>query len=635
MPIDLEQDDLQTALKKLKAREMTFRKMESLAKLGSWEVDLVTKQSIWSDESYKTYGLDKETTKPTLELFLSHLIPQDVQRAQTTLAKAMQTGEQTTFQSKLIRKDGVILDILINGQVIYDENNNPSKLIGTTQDITQQVKSQREAKEFQDLIEYSSNEIYIIDFNTYKYLYVNEGATKALGYTKEELLNMAIFDINPTLNYSKANIIKDKALVYGKTINRTTHKRKDGSTYNVQSFIHQIIFKDKKAIVIFDTDITKQVEDEELLKKQAELLHHQANHDTLTKLPNRKLFNDRLVQSIKNAKRDNKKFALLFIDLDQFKKINDSLGHHIGDEVLIEASKRLQNSIRENDTLARLGGDEFTIILKNISNAEDASKVSQKIIDAMKEAIKVNQHTLFISASVGISIYPNDTQDKNELIKFADSAMYKAKEVGRNCYQYYSKELTTLTFEKIVMENSLRIAIKEKQFVVYYQPQYNGATGKIKGMEALVRWIHPELGLVPPFKFIPIAEENGLVVEIDRLVMKDAMLEFTKWYTDGFNPGALSLNLAMKQLSRDDFIDFLLNTIDETNFEINNLELEVTEGEIMKNPDASIKQLQQLSDMGIRLAIDDFGTGYSSLSYLKKTTTQQTKNRPIFYKRYT
>ena len=159
MPIDLEQDDLQTALKKLKAREMTFRKMESLAKLGSWEVDLVTKQSIWSDESYKTYGLDKETTKPTLELFLSHLIPQDLQRAQTTLAKAMQTGELTTFQSKLIKEDGVILDILINGQVIYDENNNPSKLIGTTQDITQQVKSQREAKEFQDLIEYSSNEI--------------------------------------------------------------------------------------------------------------------------------------------------------------------------------------------------------------------------------------------------------------------------------------------------------------------------------------------------------------------------------------------------------------------------------------------------------------------------------------------
>jgi diguanylate cyclase (GGDEF)-like protein len=311
--------------------------------------------------------------------------------------------------------------------------------------------------------------------------------------------------------------------------------------------------------------------------------------------------------------------------LDQFKKINDSLGHHIGDEVLIEVAKRLTNAIREEDTLARLGGDEFTIILKDVKNIQSASTVAQKIIEIIKEPILISSHTLYISSSIGISMYPDDSTNDDNLIKYADAAMYKAKDEGRDNYQFYSSEMTAFAFERVVIESSLKMAIKEEQFEVYFQPQFKATSNKIIGMEALVRWIHPSIGPVSPEKFIPIAEESGLIIEIDNIVMKKAMTQFAKWHSDGLNPGILALNLAMKQLNDKDFIVKLLNTMNITKFKPQWLELEVTEGQVMNNPESSIKKLNKISTMGIEIAIDDFGTGYSSLSYLKKLPLDKLK----------
>ena len=625
MPIDIIKDDLETAMKKLKAREESFKRLESISQLGSWEVDLKTNKSIWSDQSYKIYGLDKQSTQPSLELFLSKLLPKYIPIAQKELAKAMQSGKTTTFQAQITRADGKIIDILINGQVIFDENNLPSKLIGSTQDITRQIDTQRELKEFSELIESSTNEIYIIDFDTFEYLYVNNGASKELGYTKEELLNMSIFDINPNLTLEEAKKIKDLGLKHGKVLNRTIHKRKNGTIYHVQSLLHGIKYKNQDAIVIFDIDITQQIENELLLKKQTQRLNYQATHDSLTNLPNRMLFKDRLAQIIATSKRNSTQFALLFIDLDQFKKINDSLGHHIGDDVLIEAAKRFKATLRDEDTLARLGGDEFTIILKNIKNVESVSVVAKKIIDVIKKPIISNGHRLFISSSIGISIFPQDATIKDDLIKYADAAMYKAKDEGRDNFQFYSSEMTSLAFKRITIENNLRIAIKEEQFLVYFQPQIDASKKKIMGMEALIRWKHPELGFIFPDQFIPIAEESGLIIEIDRIVMKSAMKQFKKWYDDGLNPGVLALNLAMKQLYKDDFIDILVETMNSLNFSPKWLELEVTEGQIMNNPNEAILKLNELKSLGIEIAIDDFGTGYSSLSYLKKLPVDKLK----------
>jgi diguanylate cyclase (GGDEF)-like protein/PAS domain S-box-containing protein len=537
----------------------------------------------------------------------------------------MQTGKVTSFQCKIKRENGQIADILINGQVVYNEENQPSKIFGTTQDITDLVAMKEHSDELAELIEHSSNEIYIVCFDTLNYLYANKGARKALGYTLDEFLSMNIYDANPYLTEAKVEKLKKELLENDYVLNRTEHQRKGGSIYHVQSYIHKLKYNGVNAYVIFDIDITQTIEAERKVQKQSEQLYHQAHHDTLTDLPNRTLFKDRLSQAVISAKRNEKAFALLFIDLDQFKKINDSLGHHIGDEVLVEASKRLKANIREEDTLARLGGDEFTIILKDIKNIQDVSTISQKIVQAIKEPIEVHGHTLYISSSVGISLYPQDSLNPHDLIKYADTAMYKAKDEGRDNFQFYSSDMTALAFERVVMESSLRMAIKEEQFVVYFQPQYNAISNTIVGMEALVRWQHPTLGLVPPGKFIPIAEESGLIVEIDQIVMRKAMQQFSLWHKEGLNPGTLSLNLAMKQLNEKYFIQMLLDMMHDLEFQPKWLELEVTEGQVMNNPDASIEKLRTISDLGIELAIDDFGTGYSSLAYLKKLPLNKLK----------
>jgi diguanylate cyclase (GGDEF)-like protein/PAS domain S-box-containing protein len=623
MPIDIDNDSPEIALRKLQARESVLQQFEEIAALGSWEVDLITKKSIWSDESYKIYGIE-HGTEVNLNTFFSVILPEYSIKAKQLLTKAIETKKLLKFTCKIKRGDGAIRDLLINGRVIYNEDQ-AIKLIGTTQDITELTHIKEEAKELAELLEHSSTEIYIVEAETFRYLYVNKGACAALGYTREELLKKYINEINPYLTTEEIYTLKEKLLLGEKALIRTIHQRKNGSTYHVQSYLYYLTYRGKEAAVLFDTDITKMIELEQEHIKQTKALQHQAYHDHLTQLPNRTLFQDRLEQSIISAKRNEEKFALLFLDLDQFKKINDSLGHHAGDKVLIEVAKRFKTVLREEDTLSRLGGDEFTIILKNIKNEKSAALVAQKLLSSMSAPIEITYHTLHLSVSIGISIYPSDSLIQEDLLKYADTAMYKAKDEGRNNFQFYSADMTQKAFEKVVMENSLRVAIKEEQFQVYFQPQYNALNNKITGMEALVRWIHPHLGVISPVEFIPIAEENGLIIDIDTIVMKKAMKQFAKWYKKGLQPGVLALNLSMKQLSDNNFLTNLLRTMKKYSFQASWLELEVTEGQMMTNPEQSIKKLQRLSDMGIEIAIDDFGTGYSSLSYLKKLPLHKLK----------
>ncbi|MGB3962462.1 MAG: EAL domain-containing protein [Sulfurimonas sp.] len=631
MPTELLSESLALAVKKLEARENSMRQFEELSNLGSWEIDLKTNATIWSKQTYRIYA-EELSVEPDLVLFFSHVLAEDLQSAQIALQNAIKNGSVTSFQCRIRRCNGEIAYVIINGQVIYDDAKNPLKIIGTTQDITQLKTIQEHSDELAQLIEYSSNEIYIVNLETFQYLYANKGACAALGYTFDEFLSMNIYDINPYLLKEKVSKLKEELLISGHVLNRSEHKRKDGSLYHVQSYIHKLKYNGVNAYVIFDTDISKSIEAERQLQRQSLQLYHQAHHDTLTDLPNRTLFKDRLAQAIISAKRNTKAFALLFIDLDQFKKINDSLGHHVGDEVLIEASRRFKNNLREEDTLARLGGDEFTIILKEIKTLQDIAAICQKMIQAIKEPMEIDGHILYISSSIGISLYPQDALSSHDLIKYADTAMYKAKDEGRDNFQFYSSDMTALAFERVVMESSLRMAIKEQQFVVYFQPQYNISQNAIIGMEALIRWKHPSLGLVAPSKFIPIAEESGLIIEIDQIVMKLAMKQFALWYAQGLNPGVLSLNLAMKQLGEKYFIEMLLETMHGIGFKPEWLELEVTEGQVMNNPDASIEKLKKISDIGVELAIDDFGTGYSSLAYLKKMPLNKLKIDRSFVK---
>jgi diguanylate cyclase (GGDEF)-like protein len=360
------------------------------------------------------------------------------------------------------------------------------------------------------------------------------------------------------------------------------------------------------------------------LDEQRETLEYQANHDSLTNLPNRALFMDRLNQSINIARRDNKKLALLFIDLDHFKEINDSLGHEIGDKILVEFTRVISTRIRSADTLSRLGGDEFCVILNDVRDVDSITDFILELMEMSKNAYLIDNHTLYMSMSVGVSIYPNDGVSAGALLKNADAAMYKAKDSGRSAYSFYDEKMTATAVERVYLEMELRKAFVRDELVAYFQPQMNGKTGALVGMEALARWNHSTMGLVFPDRFIPLAESNGMIIELDRIIMTQALGQFKQWKLDGLNPGKLSMNLAIKQLESEDFYDFIINLLDLKSCSYENIEFEITESQIMKNPEKSIEILNKISDLGISIAIDDFGTGYSSLAYLKRLPIKKT-----------
>ena len=362
-----------------------------------------------------------------------------------------------------------------------------------------------------------------------------------------------------------------------------------------------------------------------ILNEQQDKLAFQASHDSLTDLPNRVLFLDRLENSMKVAKRHDKHIAVLFLDLDHFKEINDSLGHEIGDKVLIEVARRMQKQMRHSDTLSRFGGDEFAIILNDLEEVDDINYIVEKGMRSFKKPFVIGNNTLHISLSVGISIYPNDGDSPQQLLKNSDAAMYKAKSNGRNTYSYYDEVMTKKAYERIYLETELRKAFKRDELIVYYQPQMDAATDCLIGMEALVRWKHPEMGFVYPDKFIPLAESNGMIVELDRIVMQQAIQDFKKWHEAGLTPSKLSLNLAMKQIEESDFLEFFKKLMSREKCSFEYIEFEVTETQVMSNPIESIEALRKISDLGVSIAVDDFGTGYSSLAYLKRLPINKLK----------
>ena len=360
-----------------------------------------------------------------------------------------------------------------------------------------------------------------------------------------------------------------------------------------------------------------------VMSKTKELIH-QSNYDLLTGLPNRVLFLDRLEKAIENAKKHQRIVGLLFIDIDKFQNINESFGYNVGDEVLKEIANKLLVLIGESDTLSRLSGDELTIIIENPESIDAITQLAQRILELFKKQILIKEESLYVSVSVGISLYPKDALTSKDILKNADAAMHKAKENGRNNFQYYSASLTRQASERLKMQIALMRAIENREFVVYYQPQINIQNNKLLGMEALVRW-KKEDGMVSPAEFIPLAEETGLIVEIDRLVMDMAIKQFAQWCEAGLEPGILSLNLAVKHLESDFFIALLRKKIQKYNFKTESLELEVTESDLMRDTNKAIRDLHAIHALGIRIALDDFGTGYSSLSYLKKLPIDKLK----------
>jgi diguanylate cyclase (GGDEF)-like protein/PAS domain S-box-containing protein len=345
---------------------------------------------------------------------------------------------------------------------------------------------------------------------------------------------------------------------------------------------------------------------------------HSAQHDPVTNLPNRVLLNDRITQSIALARRQKKPLAVIFLDLDHFKYINDSLGHAIGDKLLQSISRRLVAGVRDSDTVSRQGGDEFVILLSEITNPEDAATSAKHILLSLTAPHCIGGQDLHIDGSIGISVYPEDGEDTETLIKNADMAMYHAKESGRNNFQFFKTEMNRAAVERQSLEGSLRSAIEREEFLLHYQPKVKLDTGEITGVEALIRWQQPDRGLVAPSQFVPVAEDSGLILPIGRWVLRAACRQARDWQDTGLPPLPVAVNISAVEFRDKDFVEGVRAILSETGLEGQYLELELTEGVLMEDAESTVSVLQELKTMGVRLAVDDFGTGYSSLSYLRQ-----------------
>jgi diguanylate cyclase (GGDEF)-like protein len=347
-------------------------------------------------------------------------------------------------------------------------------------------------------------------------------------------------------------------------------------------------------------------------------IEHLAYHDALTGLPNRPLFIDRLIVALAQANRANQTLAVFFLDLDRFKDINDSLGHNIGDQLLRAVAERVRRSVREGDTIARFGGDEFTLLIPRVERIEDAATIAQKIIEMLKIPFVIGQNELFVTTSIGISLFPNDGADPETLVRNADTAMYRAKEHGRDNYQLYAPAMNARALERLALENLLRKALNQNELILHYQPLIDLKSRTVAGVEALVRWNHPDMGLLYPAHFITVAELSGLIVPIGNWVLRTACKQVRHWQKKFGYEISVSVNLSARQFQQPDLLAQVAQVLEETGLPPHSLELEITESSAMQNSENTIYTLREFKALGVRIAMDDFGTGYSSLNYLKR-----------------
>ncbi len=469
----------------------------------------------------------------------------------------------------------------------------------------------------------AANAIVITDFHG-TIIWVNRAFTAMTGYGQEEIVgknpNLLNSGEQPESYYAElwSTILSGKVWK-GEIVNR----RKDGTTYTEEMTITPVSLEDtgnptNTYFIAIKQDITQR----KAAEKQIQFL---AYYDALTGLPNRTLLQDRLSKALAGARRRKDKVALLFLDLDGFKTINDSLGHSVGDLVLQEVAERLKRFAREQDTVARVGGDEFLIVLTAVKDAADAAVAAERLMHAMTVELVIQGRSLSISCSIGIGIFPEHGTDGETLIKNADAAMYCAKESGCNSFRFFSEGMNAEAMERLTLEHGLRLALEKRELFLVYQPQMDIATGKTTGLEALLRWQHPELGLVRPDKFIRIAENSGLIIPIGEWVLRTACSQARKWQDEGLLAVPVAVNVSAVQFRQEDFCELIGRVLWETGLAPQYLEMELTESLLLSNAHVTLSVLQNLRAMGLKLAIDDFGTGYSSLSYLRQFPVSKLK----------
>ncbi len=504
--------------------------------------------------------------------------------------------------------------------MVRADDNTPLYFISIIEDIDARKKADEKLREAAAVFRSTGEGVMITDTKA-TILDVNDAFTRITGYSHEEVIGQNS-RVLKSRRHDKAfyQDIWDQLTEHGQWHGEIWNRAKNGSVYPERLTISSVKSEEGKLegyVGVF-ADISS-------LKATEDRLNHLAHHDPLTDLPNRLLFRDRLAHALLTAKRRDTKVAVVFLDLDRFKNINDTLGHGIGDGLLIEVAKRIKKITRLEDTFGRMSGDEFCLILEDIHSVRESATTVRRLSSVFNESFEIDSKNMRVTASIGIAIYPDNSDDPDALLSFADAAMYEAKEAGRNTYRYYSKEMTEQALVNRFVQSALQDALKESQFFLVYQPQVDLATQSLVGLEALVRWEHPERGPIPPGSFIPIAENSGLIRELGVWILRSACTQARLWLDQGREYGRMFVNVAGPQLYEADFSQVVIDCLNDSRLPAEKLGLEVTEGFVMRATEHAVNVLSELKNMGIEIAIDDFGTGYSSLSYLKQLPIDKLK----------
>ena len=565
------------------------------------------------------FGLDPERVRDSgMELVGKHMVPGDYEAAMERIAEAAAAnpGQRVTLgvHYRLIGADGKLRHCYDSMTVRVAPDGTPLAVYGVAVDVSDylhvELAMHEKEAQFRATMEVAQVGIFLLQDALFRY--VNPFLLQLFGYSEEEVVGI--------LGPLDLIVAEDQGMVWEQMRLReageqgqpyeVTGLRKDGSTFPAVILGSPSVYDGRPASVGTVQDVSAQKQAEQRVRELADF-------DPLTGLPNRRLLRDRCTQLLAAAERDGTEMALVFIDLDHFKRVNDSLGHSVGDDLLCAVAQRLSGTVRKVDTLARLGGDEFIIALPG-GHASAAADVASRMLDVCAAPFLVAGHELTVTPSLGISLYPVDGTDFEALLRNADAAMYKAKEAGRNAFRFYSSEMNVATLKHLLMESGLRRGLGAHEFVLHYQPLVQVESGAIVGVEALIRWQNPELGLIGPDQFIHVAEDIGLIIPIGEWVLREACRQVRAWQDSGLPPLMVAVNVSPVQFRQAGFVETVAGVLAATELEARFLELELTERTVMHDAEQTLGTLRTLNRMGVELALDDFGTGYSSLAYLKR-----------------
>ena len=603
---------------------------QRLAHLGGLEWDMVLDQITLSDEAARILGWQPSDKPRPMADFIACVHADDYERTHREINTCRNLGADLNVDFRIGNKDNPIQYVHAQANVVRNESGQATTLNGTLQDITQRKSAENQLRLSAAVFENTTEGIMISDIDN-RIVAVNKAFVDITGYSRDEVEGKT-----PAILKSDrhdANFFAEmwqSLQHHGRWQGEIWNQRKNGEPYPEWLSI--------STLKTDDGDVTHYVSvfsDITAIKASESKIDELAHHDILTGLPNRLDLTIRMERALAHARRDQKILAVMFLDLDHFKDVNDTLGHPVGDLLIQESARRIKSCLREEDTIARLGGDEFTIMLEDLQESRHAGAIAHKINQALAEKFVLNEHEIFISCSIGISLFPDDGRDITTLLQNADSALHRAKEQGRNNYQYYTEALTVRAVTRMHMESELRTAIAKEQLTIHYQPQSDTKTGKIIGMEALLRWQHPERGLMLPGAFIPLAEESGLILQIDKWVLRTACARLKGWIDQGLPPIHVAVNVSSRLFNQKNLAEIVIDTLNETGLDPHCLELELTERIVMEDAEIAVQTLRRLKALGVQIAIDDFGTGYSSLSYLKRFPIDRIKIDQSFVRNIT